>query len=75
MEYRVIIKPSRKGVFDYKVAGSPVQGRSQRPLFAACRQLKQIGASPYALAALFHEGSAVWAVRCTVGKGAELADE
>jgi hypothetical protein len=73
MIYRVMITPAGKGVFDYRVAESPVQGRSRQPLLDACRQLKSMGANPAAYCALFHgEGAHQWTVRTTVGKGAEL---
>jgi len=73
MEYRVIIKPFRKGLFDYYVESSPVQGRSHQPLLDACRQLKSMGAPITAKAALYHEKNPMtWTVRCTIGKGAEL---
>jgi hypothetical protein len=73
MTYRVMIKPAKKGQFEYRVIGSPVQGRSSQPLLDACRQLKQMGAPVTANAALFHENNpATWTVRCTVGTGAKL---
>jgi hypothetical protein len=71
MTYRVIIKPAGKGQFEYRVLGTLVQGRSHQPLLDACRQLKQMGADPLALAALYHDGSDQWTVRTTVGKGAD----
>ena len=73
IDYRVMIKPAGKGLYDYHVWQSPVQGRSTQPLLDACRQLKQMGASPAAFAALYYESAPdVWTVRCRIDKGAEL---
>jgi len=72
-DYRVVITPTGKSLFDYHVPGTPVQGRSGQPLLDACRQLKQMGAPLRAKAALYHSdvpGS--WTVRCTIEKGAKL---
>jgi hypothetical protein len=67
-------KPAGKGQFDYSVSGHAVQGRSHQPLLDACRQLKRMGADPAALVAVFHgEATDQWAIRTTVGKGAQLA--
>jgi hypothetical protein len=76
MDYKVICKPAGSGMFDYYVPGrSPgklVQGRSTSPLFDACRKLKRMGEPAMARAALFHDGSDVWSVRCLIWAGAEL---
>ena len=73
IDYRVMIKPAGKGLYDYHVRQSPVQGRSHQPLLDACRQLKSMGADPAAYCALFHgERADQWTVRTTIGKGAEL---
>ena len=76
MSYRVICKPAGSGMFDYYVANGPpgklVQGHSASPLFDACRKLKRMGVPAMARAALFHDGSKLWSVRCPIWAGTDL---
>lgn len=68
----VITGWARNGVFPYLVRGFAVEGRSRQPLLDACRTLKRMGADPTRPVGLFREGSMVWDLRTTVGRGAGL---
>ncbi len=65
-------KKSRNGVFPYVVRGFAIEGRSRQPLLDACRTLKRMGVDPTRPVGLFREGSRVWDLRTSVGRGAEL---
>src|SRR5262249_21339665 len=52
--------------------GRAAGGRSRQPLLDACRTLKRMGADPGQQIGLFWPGRSDWALRTTVGQGADL---
>lgn len=64
---------SRRGIFEYSVAGWPVHGRSRQPLLDdACRALKSMGARTEDEAGLFRAGRSIPDLTCRIGVGADL---
>jgi hypothetical protein len=71
--YAVICeKMQHSGRFRYTVRGTPIKGLSTTPLLDACRKLKSMGSDPRSEILLYHVGRSDWALRTTVGAGAEL---
>ena len=75
----VITGKAKNGVFPYVVREVAVQWRdvaverrSRQPLLDACRTLKRMGVDPTRPVGLFRDGSMVWNLRTTVGRGAGL---
>lgn len=54
------------------IAGQTVGGRSRQPLLDACRALKRMGQDPATQIGLFWPGQPDWALRTTIGVGADL---
>ena len=58
------------GIYEYRVWGHPIFGKSRQPLLDACRQLKAMGGPTNTTAGVFREGSMVADISCSVEVGA-----
>jgi hypothetical protein len=58
------------GIYEYRVWGHPIFGKSRQPLLDACRQLKAMGGFTGQRAGVFREGSIVADISCLVEAGA-----
>jgi hypothetical protein len=58
------------GIYEYRVQGHPIFGKSRQPLLDACRQIKSILGVTKERAGVFREGSMVADISCPVEAGA-----
>jgi hypothetical protein len=58
------------GIYEYRVLGQPIFGKSRQPLLDACRQIKALGGPTKQRAGVFREGSNVADISCAVETGA-----
>jgi hypothetical protein len=59
------------GIYEYRVWGMPVFGKSRQPLLDACRQIKAMGGpTKQQRAGVFRKGSTVADISCSVEVGA-----
>ena len=65
-----IVEEKNRGLFKYRVAGFPIEGRSRQPLIDACRQIKALHGPNDRRAGLFREGRSTPDISCTVEWGA-----
>jgi hypothetical protein len=62
----------RRGVFSYRVAGLPIEGRSRQPLLDACRQIRDLLGPTAQKAGLFRNGKKHPDLTCYGTEGAKL---
>jgi hypothetical protein len=60
------------GIYEYRVLGHPIFGKSRQPLLDACRQIKAMGGPTKQRAGVFREGSIVADMSCAVEIGATV---
>jgi hypothetical protein len=61
------------GIYEYRVWGTPIFGKSRQPLLDACRQIKAMGGpTKHQRAGVFRKGSTVADISCSVEVGALL---
>jgi hypothetical protein len=61
------------GIYEYRVWGTPIFGKSRQPLLDACRQIKAMGGpTKQQHAGVFRKGSTVADISCSVEVGALL---